>query len=386
MKVPSSPSVSETTANPLVQQQRQPQQQELKDQLYKLPPGASVKSFSHGKQHDPTARRICLSFTAVPSELRQLQALVNRMLGQYNSTLDCVHLSIPLEALRFKGDYPRTEVLLDMFPDERIVLHRLSQDYGPLTRYIGPLAYEQHPETALIVFDVDSTKITSGTRDLRPLLEGLTKVDPHAVWCYQGEDFRYEAQQKRMVPHWDTYPKYGIQTTTNTTGPTNTDQLPQPQHEILQRPPSYGLVWNQAFFCRAAGGLLFQPRHFRDFWYNQTNYHESCLYDDDRWLGFQLERQQIIVNALVPPEELEHQLREKPRKIVLPFSGRKRDTAATMPISKNEEKTKEFPIQNLQRRRRLGTLTATTQRLRSDQTCPIVWLERHPNSFPLARV
>jgi hypothetical protein len=38
-----------------------------------------------------------------------------------------------------------------------------------------------------------------------------------------------------------------------------------------------------------------------------------------------------------------------------------------------------------QPRRRLGSLTKITNELKSDQTCPLAWLEHHPDSFPTAR-
>ena len=41
---------------------------------------------------------------------------------------------------------------------------------------------------------------------------------------------------------------------------------------------------------------------------------------------------------------------------------------------------------NTSTHRRLGSLTQVTNKLRSDQNCPIAWLTQHPEAYPTARV
>jgi hypothetical protein len=201
---------------------------------------AMIQSYADPRVHDPTSRRNCFSFTSVPDEIDALVKHVKNILqyGRYADVIDCIHLSIPHRSLRFGGeDYPKTDALLKLVEDPRIIVHRLF-DYGPMTRYIGPLSYERHPDTSIVIFDMDSKgMIGNKDKDLVTLFHAAQKVDNDAMWCLQGENFWVE--DGLVKPKWDTFP--------------------------LHR--SHAVEWNLVHFCRGVGGLLFKPKQFVNFWY-----------------------------------------------------------------------------------------------------------------------
>jgi hypothetical protein len=205
---------------------------------------AMIQSYADPNVHDPSTRRNCFSFTSVPDEIDALVKHVKGILqyGRYADVIDCIHLSIPHRSLRFGGeDYPKTDALLKLVDDPRIIVHRLF-DYGPMTRYIGPLAYEQHPDTSIVIFDMDSNgMIGNKDKDLVTLFHAAQKVDNDAMWCLQGENFWVE--NGLVKPKWDTFP--------------------------LHR--SHAVAWNLVHFCRGVGGLLFKPKQFVNFWYKYEN-------------------------------------------------------------------------------------------------------------------
>jgi hypothetical protein len=122
-------------------------------------------------------------------------------------------------------------------------------------------------------------------------------------------------------------------------------------------------------FLGGVGGLLFQPKHFLDFWWNQTDYHESCFWDDDRWVSFQMERQGIAMKVIHDTEEY--------------------NVSSLLLSSSSMRAAKQQQQQQLQvnsHHRRLGSLTLVTEKLESARTCPIAWLNQHPETYPTARV
>jgi hypothetical protein len=277
----------------------------------------------------------------------RLRDLVSELLRHrpYN-VFEAIHLSIPHESSRFPDfQYPSLSELKNIFFDKRIILHRL-EDYGPLTRYLGPLAYEKHPDTAIVIIDIDSQGMDWQIRghsvdpnpkplhDLVQLVRHGSQLDPAAMWCLAGEDFSVN-EAGQVTPAWDTFPRHN---STSTSGD---------EHERVS--------WNLVHFCRGVGGLLFRPRQFRDFWYNQTAYHESCYWDDDRWVAFQMERMGIERKALhLPPRVVD----------MMPWGQRR-----------------------VMHGRRLGALSGLTKlnaKLQSDQTCTKAWIFHHNESFPTA--
>jgi hypothetical protein len=210
---------------------------------------AMIQSYADPRVHDPTSRRNCFSFTSVPDEINALVKHVKNILkyGRYAGVIDCIHLSIPHRSLRFGGEeYPKTDELLKLVDDPRIIVHRLF-DYGPMTRYIGPLAYEQHPDTSIVIFDMDSNgMIGNKDKDLVTLFHAAHKVDNDAMWCLQGENFWVE--NGLVKPKWDTFPLHRTR----------------------------AVEWNLVHFCRGVGGLLFKPKQFVNFWYKYEK-RKQCM-------------------------------------------------------------------------------------------------------------
>jgi hypothetical protein len=308
------------------------------------PPVFLVQSFTKG-HHDPTQQRTVLSFTTVPSELPNMVIMIQRIVSDaHYNVFDAIHINIPWTSLRFQDEtFPPSLELLDKFPtDPRIIVNRL-MDYGPMTRYFGALGFEQHPETRMIVYDIDSDHVNMA--QLQLLLRGVNELDPQAIWCNFGEDFKnihHDADGHSIIqPHWGTYPSY----------------------------LAGDLSWNLVYFCRGARGILIQPKHFSRFVLNATDYHASCFWDDDRFISFQMgvlgfERKNIhtaewYINNYVPEFEQKKQ------------ACRAEAAAATA----NKKK---------QRRRRLGTLSAINNKNKPDIHCTRAYLKAHPHLFPLA--
>jgi hypothetical protein len=211
---------------------------------------AMIQSFADPTHHNPEARRNCFSFTSVPAEIDALLVQVRNVLGydRFSRVIDCIHLNIPHRSIRFGGEaYPKTEDLMKMVDDPRIIIHRLF-DYGPMTRYIGPLSYERHDDTSIVIFDIDSSDmIGSKPKDLVALFHAARFLDKEAMWCLQGENFLVE--NGVVAPKWDTFPSQW----------------------------TMGLEWNLVHFCRGVGGLLFKPKQFKSFWYKYATAPPSHL-------------------------------------------------------------------------------------------------------------
>jgi hypothetical protein len=304
--------------------------------------------------HKPADQRVVLSFTVVPTEIKALATLVARLLDRAEYDIfDAIHLCVPWMPMRQKENsaHDPTQALLETFPSSpRIILHRLP-DFGPMTRYIGPVQYELHPQTRIVVFDIDadSMDFSASASDVEKgiifgsnsnqdrveianiprLVNASLTVDPDAVWCNIGQDFAYHQNAVKTI--WHSYK--AVRETT--------------------------FQWNAVHMCRGVKGLLVQPRFFADFWYNQTDYHESCFWDDDRWTSFQFERQHIARKEVHPL--LWKDSYEEPQK---------RHVTVTATI---------------RGRRQLGTLSSVNDKLKPEKTCAPAWLNTHPETFPDAR-
>jgi hypothetical protein len=297
-----------------------------------------IRSYPNSDHDDPTQRRNSITFSAVPKEIPRLQTFVRAILKFMTldpfETFDAIHLCIPDRPLRSVDTYPSTQKLQELFTDPRIIIHRLSLDYGPMTRYLGPLAYEHHPESAIVLLDIDSNATDNHTQSIVHLVYASRHLDESALWCLQGENFAMNEFQQ-VKPNWDLFPVVSEGT----------------------------YLWNHVHFCRGVRGMLFKPQHFADFWYNQSDYHESCFWDDDRWVSYQMERQGFPRKVVhVPTPKI---------KTLSPM-----DSHGT--AYNNKEKSSHH--------RRLGSLTDVNKFLQSDQTCPVAWLTKHPDTYPTVRV
>jgi len=376
---PPPPQPLQTTTITSAQQQQQQEQKVFHVNL-KHPLAGMIQHYPNGPHHDPTKRRHCFTFTAVPSEVTRLLTNVQQLLDfdRYAQVLDCVHISIPHFAMRFSEErYPTTAELQQRLTDPRVIFHRLP-DYGPMTRYIGPIAYEQHPESSMILFDIDSSNMMSSVKDLVLLFFAARQMDANAIWCFQGEDFLVDGDQ--VTPVWDTFPAHTWK---------NAEDL---QYE-----------WNQCHFCRGVGGMLFKPKHFVDFWYNQSEYHASCFFDDDRWVSYQMDRQGFPLKVIHPTSnllDLKYLLATKDESDENPSAQQQRQRRrllvnSTMPSLPppflQQDPAWDITTNNytsalrLLGHRRLGSLTQITKQLKSDVTCALAWMNKHPNAYPSAR-
>jgi len=299
----------------------------------------------------------------MPNEISNLQALVKVLLkhSPYLLAFDAIHLNIPTVSTRSAEQYPPTIELQQLFSDCRVIINRLP-DFGPLTRYVGPLAYERNAETSIVVLDTDSQGMDWQVRswrsnkdqpaaqvnDLAELVKLSQRLDADSLWCFQGENFRINSGGQVQVA-WDTF-------------------------ELQLDPQLEGISWNKAHFCRATSGVLFKPKFFRDFWFNQTAYHDSCLWDDDRWVSFQMERLNVSRKVLHSPPRLQDTtswwsfLSRHDRRLLL---------QPTQPgLLRSKGTPNHAPAERL---------TLLNKRLKSDQTCTQAWLKSHPDSFPTAR-
>lgn len=62
----------------------------------------------------------------------------------------------------------------------------------------------------MIVYDIDSIHVN--IHNIKLLLRGVNELDPHAVWCNFGEDFRI-VEGDVIKPYWGTYESYVVRST-----------------------------------------------------------------------------------------------------------------------------------------------------------------------------
>ena len=326
-----------------------------------------IRSYPNSAHHDPSQKRRCLAFTAVPKELDKLLQTIQGILGDSRLApiLDCIHLTIPDRSIRYSTElYPTTQALQRNYTDPRLIITRTSFDYGPMTRYLGPLHFERHPHTTMILFDVDTNMynlLYQPAHDLALLFLAADKIDPSAVWCWQGENFQVDDNN---VVHaaWDTYPLQAVSAWVNEPQP-----LPQDASALAS------LSLNQCHFCRGVGGLAFKPLHFQDFWWNQSDYHESCFWDDDRWVSYQVDRQGFPLKVLHYNDTLQLELDASSRgwfdlskhamdRHIVPPSVMERE----VPMETPSERQRKEELAKLNQRRRGGNF-ADRLRIRQQQ-------------------
>ncbi|ETO37007.1 hypothetical protein RFI_00054 [Reticulomyxa filosa] len=326
-----------------------------------------VFSLQHSYANDPTVhnpkeQRVVISLTVVPFEVEMLNdTILNPLFSYYHSPkgywFDAIHLNIPYTALRnFDGpeisiddyfneeeqkeqeeekenrlpevnknndddqpqtmtEYPDTKTLQRMFPQRLIIINRFFMDYGPMTRYIGPLQFEQNPNTLIITFDIDSAMafnqpnhliypIMSGNnfvhKDLRMLVyasnykkkkknnifanQNIRHVDGNAVWCGTGDDFGYYEHNQTAVMEWRHDNKQVLEPIKVYENSIEFDFI----HD------SNVLVeWNDIDICRGVNGMLVKPKFFQDYFWNASEYFIGCWWDDDNFNSFNFERQGV---------------------------------------------------------------------------------------------
>ncbi len=306
-----------------------------------------VQSHTRGNHHHADQKRIVLSFTTVPHELSKLVDMVQTMLSDpgYN-VFDAIHINIPWTAMRFpKQHYPHTQDVLNQFHnDPRIIVNRL-MDHGPMTRYFGALGYEQHPETMIIVYDIDTDQGQLYT--LLNLIRASNELDPNSVWCNYGEDFTF--LHGTFEPFWFTYDAHLTKDET--------------------------LAWNPVYFCRGSRGLLIKPKFFQHFSLNATDYHHSCFWDDDRFISFQMALLGIARHNIHPAAWYQDEYVPHRMKVMQACQERKQQ---------QQKKKKKQTSKQERRRRRLGSLSHINMANQPDIHCTRAYITAHPHLFPLA--
>ena len=110
-------------------------------------------------------------------------------------------------------------------------------------------------------------------------------------------------------------------------------------------------LWNEVEIFRAVNGVAIRRKWFDDIWYNATDYDLGCFWTDDHWFSFNMERQNVSIKLI---HDYQQSIREQQ--------------------SENNEK-----------QRRLGTLTQVNNGLKSDPSCTIAIMKKHPSIWKNAR-
>ncbi|GKY98774.1 hypothetical protein MPSEU_000833600 [Mayamaea pseudoterrestris] len=308
-----------------------------------------IRSYPNSMHHDPYQKRRCLAFTAVPKEVSKLFDAIEKDLlsdQRLSSILDCIHVTIPDRSMRYSTNvYPSTRQLQQLAgKDPRIIITRTSFDYGPMTRYLGPLHYEKNDFSTMILFDVDtdlSQLLHRPHHDLALLYLAAESIDRRAMWCWQGENFVID-NENVVHPAWDTFALHQVTRLADnehaaaSVGNIKDDASINSNNNAT----ASSLAYNECHFCRGVGGLVFKPLHFRDFWWNQSDYHESCFWDDDRWVSYQMERQHVPLKVL-------HYNATKQMQLAM-------STARQVPVESSEERQRKMEEAILLENRKQG--------------------------------
>ena len=93
--------------------------------------------------------RVVGSLTTIPSRIGHIEKTLHSIIDQ-SYKLDELYLNIPYSCSRENIEY----VIPDSFSNYCNIIR--GQDYGPLTKLIGPLLIEQDPDTVIITFNDDA--------------------------------------------------------------------------------------------------------------------------------------------------------------------------------------------------------------------------------------
>ena len=129
--------------------------------------------------------KIHASLTTIPSRLPHLDQSLSSILR--DEGFDRVILTIP--RVTIKGfAYPETEIeRLQTKFGERLVIHRIPRDYGPITKLVGGLDYVENPDDIIVVFDDDRELLNKVSQlFLLKLIENPDRVYSLGGWCFGG--------------------------------------------------------------------------------------------------------------------------------------------------------------------------------------------------------
>jgi hypothetical protein len=130
----------------------------INNNQFKINIGSSTKNEVY-KKIDLTVRKCYVSLTTIPSRIKLMEFKDNIIYLFQNQTypLEKLFITIPKKYKRFQEDIP--EYLIEEIKsiDHRVYIIELDVDYGPASKYLGPLLnyYNEIKDNLLIVIDDD---------------------------------------------------------------------------------------------------------------------------------------------------------------------------------------------------------------------------------------
>lgn len=141
--------------------------------------------------------KVVASLTTIPSRLPLIEQCLRSILS--DDDFDQVILNVPLKSL--KGVEYSEETLEQYRRDlgGRLVVNRIPQDLGPITKLVGGLDYVTDPETLIVVFDDDRELIRPCARLFKEkVTESPSTVYSFGGWSYGG-GYRVHVSNKTDV-------------------------------------------------------------------------------------------------------------------------------------------------------------------------------------------
>lgn len=143
--------------------------------------------------------RIIGTLTTIPSRIKNLKPVIDSLVDQTRS-LHAIYLNIPYQSSLEKSQYNIPEWLSDHCHIFRC------KDYGPITKFVGPLLKEDDPETIIITFD-DDKKYPA---ELVEKMVILHQKHPNTAIGSTGVKigkfpFYYSSSKKRNNDRWFTF-------------------------------------------------------------------------------------------------------------------------------------------------------------------------------------
>lgn len=127
--------------------------------------------------------RVVVSLTTIPSRVKDLEATLVSLAAQTRKP-DNIYVTVPRRSVREDKDYPIKElagIVKKVLPGVgRVAI--VDQDYGPLTKLMGPLLQESAPTTLIITVDDDQRY---DPRLVETLVAG-SRAHPNSAICLCG--------------------------------------------------------------------------------------------------------------------------------------------------------------------------------------------------------
>jgi hypothetical protein len=137
------------------------------------------------------------SLTTIPSRLPHLELCLRSILE--DPGFDKVFLNVPLLSLKEKP-YPDEQLKeIQEKHGERLVIHRIPKDHGPITKLVGALDVIVEPEDIIVVFDDDRQLL----KPVSQLFAGKIETNPLQAyslggWCF-GKSYKVQLVNQNDV-------------------------------------------------------------------------------------------------------------------------------------------------------------------------------------------